>query len=319
MKLSVFKVSMSLAASWAWGTSLIVGMELIQTKGLMSFIIWAVANSLALPLFGFIAFKIPNLQKIIESKPVLLFTTVVSVFCLWIQMNAIYQQVALLFDIKSLIVIKLIVVLSFILLGVILYNNGIVKSIFIDFPLWGVCYGILMVILVYALLFNLPSFPITLGNDYENFLWAINSSFILFSGPVMCIQNWQVAKLLHEKKQMYAHYIAGALFAVYMVFVGILGTFVFDGILKALVVIAVLIVALSTADSAIVGLQEIAGKRLGLCIEILTVVFWPFVTSAGVMGLWTTMGNMRKYVALLCVLCGYGLNLYNRVKRRKNG
>ena len=82
---------MSLAASWAWGTSLVVGMETVQTKGFIPFLIWAIANSLAIPLFGFIAYRIPNLEKVVNSKIVMIFTTIVSIFCLWIQLNAIYQ------------------------------------------------------------------------------------------------------------------------------------------------------------------------------------------------------------------------------------
>lgn len=50
---SAFFYAMSLAASWAWGTSLVVGMQIIQEKGIIPFLIWAVANSLALPLFRF--------------------------------------------------------------------------------------------------------------------------------------------------------------------------------------------------------------------------------------------------------------------------
>ena len=49
-KNSTLFYAMSLAASWAWGTSLVVGMETIQTKGLIPFMIWAIANSLAIPL-----------------------------------------------------------------------------------------------------------------------------------------------------------------------------------------------------------------------------------------------------------------------------
>ena len=67
--------AMSLAATWAWGTSLVVGMETVQTKGWIPFIIWAVANSLAIPLFGFIAYRIPNLDKVVNSKIVSIFTT----------------------------------------------------------------------------------------------------------------------------------------------------------------------------------------------------------------------------------------------------
>ena len=67
-KNSTFFYAMSLAASWAWGTSLVVGMETMQSKGFIPFLIWAIANSLAIPLFGFIAYKIPNLEKIVNSK-----------------------------------------------------------------------------------------------------------------------------------------------------------------------------------------------------------------------------------------------------------
>lgn len=67
--------AMSLAATWAWGTSLVVGMETVQTKGWIPFIIWAVANSLTIPLFGFIAYRIPNLDKVVNSKIVSIFTT----------------------------------------------------------------------------------------------------------------------------------------------------------------------------------------------------------------------------------------------------
>ena len=49
LKNSTFFYAMSLAASWAWGTSLVVGMETVQTKGFIPFLIWAIANSLAIP------------------------------------------------------------------------------------------------------------------------------------------------------------------------------------------------------------------------------------------------------------------------------
>ena len=38
-KRSTFMYAMSLAASWAWGTSLVVGMQTVQTKGLIPFLI----------------------------------------------------------------------------------------------------------------------------------------------------------------------------------------------------------------------------------------------------------------------------------------
>ena len=46
------KLGVSAAASWAWGTSLIVGMEIAQTKGLAAWGIWATANAATLAVFG---------------------------------------------------------------------------------------------------------------------------------------------------------------------------------------------------------------------------------------------------------------------------
>ena len=83
-KNSTFMYAMSLAASWAWGTSLVVGMQTVQTKGIIPFLIWAIANSLAIPLFGFIAYRIPNLERVVNSRVVMLFTTIISVFCLFV-------------------------------------------------------------------------------------------------------------------------------------------------------------------------------------------------------------------------------------------
>jgi hypothetical protein len=52
------RLGVSAASSWAWGTSLVVGMEIAQTKGLLAFGIWATANAAALAVFGMLAPRI---------------------------------------------------------------------------------------------------------------------------------------------------------------------------------------------------------------------------------------------------------------------
>ena len=305
MKTSIFKFAMSLAASWAWGTSLIVGMELIQSKGIIPFVIWASANSLAIPLFGFLAYKIPNLERIIKSKPIMCFITIVSLFCLWIQMNAIYQQMIKVVGNEYDNVLKIIIILIFVAIGVYLQNNGIKKSVSIDFPLWSICYGVLLCMSIVALINGGEHNTIQIGDSKEDINWAVNSCFILFSGPIMCIQNWQVARVLKSEGKMKAHYLAGVLFAIYMAFVGLLGYYKFNGYMEMLLIIVVVIVAMSTADAAIVGLHEIAGNKVGIIIELVATITWPILISFGVMELWTWMGNMRKYVAVFCILVGF--------------
>lgn len=313
---SSFFYAMSLAASWAWGTSLVVGMQTIQEKGKIPFLIWAIANSLALPLFGFIAYRIPNLSKVVNSKIVTFFTTIVMVFCLWIQMNAIYQylnNLTFITDITS----KIISIAIMIFMVITLYKDGLVKSIFIDNPLWFLCYVLLFVLLILGFVFRVERYSLVSVVNQKEISWALNSCIILFSGPIMCIQNWQMAEKLKAENKMKAHYTAGLLFALYMAFVGCLGYFHFNGIMNIILVLVVLCVSLSTADAAIVGLQKIAGKKIGVIIALIAIALWNFVSSMGVMGLWTTMGNMRKYVAGACIIVAIGTYFYQKRKNRE--
>lgn len=317
-KNSKFVYSMSLAASWAWGTSLVVGMELIQTKGYLPFLIWAIANSLAIPLFGFLTYKIPNLKKIIESKIVAIFMIIVSIFCLWIQLNAIYQYLGNL-SIFSDIIIKAICILIMIALTLFLYKDGLIKSIFLDNPLWYVCYLILFILVIYGVLSDIELYNIKYLNNKSEILWALNSCFILFSGPFMSLQNWQMAEKLKMENKMSSHYIAGLLFSLYMILVAVLAHFKFDGVMNILLVLVVICVAFSTADAAIVGMQKLSGKKIGTLISIVSIIAWLFVIPLGVMGLWTTMGNMRKYVVLICIIASFVTYFYaKKVKVNKH-
>lgn len=314
-KRSTFFYAMSLAASWAWGTSLVVGMQTVQTKGWIPFIIWAIANSLAIPLFGFIAYRIPNLERVVNSKVVMVFTTIVCIFCLWIQLNAIYQYLCNLEFITELSA-KIIAISVILLMTIALYKNGLVKSIFWDNPLWSLCYVLLLVLVFFGFLTNVEKYTIVNYTDKSQISWALNSCLILFSGPVMCIQNWQMAEKLKSENKMKAHYWAGVLFAIYMIFVGVLANFKFSGIMNIILIIVVLCVALSTADAAIVGIQKIANKKLGTLISVLAIATWNWVIPMGVMGLWTTMGNMRKYVAAGCIIVAIVIYFIEKNKKK---
>ena len=311
-----FYYAMSLAASWAWGTSLVVGMQTIQEKGMIPFLIWAIANSLALPLFGFIAYRIPNLSKVVNSKVVMIFTTIVMMFCLWIQMNAIYQYLNKI-DFITDIISKIIAISVIAIMVLALYKDGLVKSIFLDNPLWSICYILLIALLICGFVFNVDKFNIVKVADNKEISWALNSCIILFSGPIMSIQNWQMAEKLKDENKMKAHYISGVLFALYMALVGFLGFFKFNGIMNLILILVVLCVALTTADAAIVGLQKIAGKKIGIAIALVAVALWNFVADMGVMGLWTTMGNMRKYVAGACIVVAISIEIYQKIKKKK--
>ena len=242
--------------------------------------------------------------------------TIVMVFCLWIQMNAVYQYLNKL-DFTTDILSKTISIGIMIFMVIALYRNGLMKSIFIDNPLWLLCYVFLLVLLVLGVIFQVDKYNLSLIVEQKEVWWAINSCFILFSGPIMCIQNWQMVEKLKSENKMEAHNIAGILFAIYMIFVGCLGYFEFNGVMNVILVLVVLCVSLSTADAAIVGLQEIAGKKVGIAIALITVLVWKYVSSVGVMELWTTMGNMRKYVAVVCIIVAFCIHFLDRKNKKE--
>lgn len=63
------RLGVSAASSWAWGTSLVVGMEIAQTKGLGAWAIWATANTAALAIFGLLAPRIKIMRAF--DRPVI--------------------------------------------------------------------------------------------------------------------------------------------------------------------------------------------------------------------------------------------------------
>lgn len=307
--------AMSMAASWAWGTSLVVGMQIAQDRGILPYVIWAVANSLSLPLFGWLAFKIKNLDRIMKTKPILLFTTAVQCFCLWIQMNAIYE-ILIKYNIAGDLVAKgvAIAIAVFFLFG--LYKNGLMRNVSTDQPIWSACYiGMVAIAIIgFASGSGFKSLPIV--NSNEDISWALYTCIVLFSGPFMDIQNWQLARKVYAEKKMNSYYLAGFLFAIYMVLVYVLAYLNFNRAMDIIMVLVIVCVATSTINNAIVGVQEIAGRKVGFCIAGICIAAWQIVIPMGVMGLWLTMGTARIYVSIACIAAGL---ILHHIEKKKIG
>lgn len=310
------RYAISLAASWAWGVSFVVGMQTVQEKGMLPFWIWAIANSLALPLFGKIAYRIPNLERVVHNKVVQLFMTGIMVFCLWIQMNAIRQTLSGtgLFSDTTCAVIPIVLAL---LLTAGLYTDGLIRNILLDNPLWIGCYLLLIVIMIYGFLTGQPHYEIDAVRAPEEIKWALNSTLILFAGPIMNIQNWQMAEKLHEENRMHAHTLAGIIFGVYMLFVFTLSFLKFDTFMNMILVPVILCITLTTADAAIVGMQRIGGRNIGTVLSLLAIIFWRALQDIGVLELWTIMGNARLHVAVICIIVALLITVIEKKKAKE--
>lgn len=312
----LFYYAMSMAASWAWGTSLIVGMQIVQDRGILPFIIWAAANSLSLPLFGYIAFKIPKLNDIMKSKPVMLFTTAVQCFCLWIQMNAIYE-ILINHNIVGDLAAKLIAIAIAVVFLFGLFKNGLMRNVSTDQPIWAICYIGMVAIAIIGFVCGNGFQSVPFVNSGEDINWALYTCIVLFSGPLMDIQNWQLARKVYAEKRMKSYYLAGILFAIYMVLVAVLAFLNFNRAMDIIMVLVIICVATSTINNAIVGVQEIAGRKVGFVIGAVCIAAWQIVIPLGVMGLWLTMGTARIYVSIACIATGIVWNYIEKRKKRK--
>lgn len=87
------KLGASAAASWAWGTSLIVGMEIAQTKGLAAWGIWVTANAATLAVFGVLTRSGLLARHVSDAKGVKAAALPIQVFCLVIQLSIISRVV----------------------------------------------------------------------------------------------------------------------------------------------------------------------------------------------------------------------------------
>lgn len=295
---AVLLYAMSLAASWAWGTSLVVGMGIVQDRGLIPFLIWGTANSLALPLFGYLAFRIPYFDEVMRSKPVVLFQSAVQVFALWIQMNAIYEITVGMIGATAATALALAIAVVFLC---IMYTNGIWRGVVIDQPIWGLCYGAMLAIAVGGFAMGQNTREIVMLNSMSDVSWALYTCIVLFCGPLMNLPFWQVARKIRDEGKMQAFNLSGVLFAVYLVLVYVLASFDFVPFMNVLLTLTVCCVSISTIDNAIVGLQEFAGRKAGFIVSAAAIALWHFVIPMGVMNLWLTMGTARIWVTAACV------------------
>ena len=86
-----WRVGLSMAASWSWGSSLATGIALALTFGLPAWWFWAVPNFFVIPALGLYYDRIPQLQKTIRLWPMAAFMGILQIFVLWVNTQAIFE------------------------------------------------------------------------------------------------------------------------------------------------------------------------------------------------------------------------------------
>lgn len=279
------KLSISAAASWAWGTSLVVGLEIARTKGLEVFGIWAVANASALAVFGLLAPYI-KAGRVFGNPWIKAGGLLVQVFILVIQLNILARLAG-----------GWVATVAGVLFVLLVYKRGLYTSILSDNALLPVVMLCLAVMVCAGFWSGVPrtDYPPSGADDIQ---WAFWGAAVLLSGPVGDAQHWQRASRR-------AYFLGSLFFACYMVMILFVSSFQFNAFMDACLIVAVLCLTGSTMDSAAAALHDIAGKATGTAVALTVCVFWSALAGVGILELWSKAGIFRVLFAVAVLAFAY--------------
>lgn len=296
MNKEVFKIGMSSAASWAWGTSLIMGQQIAQEKGIVAWIIWAVCNTLSVALFGWLYNHKAIQKEICNRRETKVIALIIQLFCLIVQLNFINQQFhAITGNPTESYIITVGIGIFFTL---IVFKKGLPTSIFTDVIQWMVAIGGIVAVIITGIVMKVPmqTFAETTS---DGLLWGAWSGLILFSGLIGDVQHWQRAEADTTHK---GYYFGSFLFGLYMCLVLGMAVFEFNTTMNVILLVAVLCVTTSTIDSIAVALHELGNKYIGTGIALLICIGWGLFVEMGMVELWSSFGVIRFAFAVAILL-----------------
>lgn len=287
MKKSFWRIGFSGAASWAWGTSLIMGQQIAQEKGLIAWIIWAVCNSLTLALLGLLYNKNIISPKVYDRREVKTVALIIQLFCLLVQLNFINQQILrLLSNPTASYLITMAIGFIFTLM---VFKKGLPTSVNTDIVQWIIAIVSIIAIVIVGMVTKVPhqTFVQTSGSGV---LWGVWSGLILLAGPIGDVQHWQRVSADTSKK---AYYLSAVLFAMYMVLILCMASFKFSRTMDVILLCTVLCITTSTIDSIAVATHEIKNKKVGTLVSLFMCVAWGLFVRIGMIDLWSSFGVIR--------------------------
>lgn len=302
------KIGVSAAASWAWGTSLVVGMDIAQTRGAAVFAIWAIANTLTLTLFAILMNKGVIKPHVFDNLIIKIFAIVIQMFCLIIQLNIINQTLGT--YISDPLVTYLITSAIGIAFVLMVARNGLPLSVKADIVKWGIAIAAIVIIIAIGVLQGARAytFAIPTADDY---LWGWWSALILLSGLIGDVQHWQRA--ISDKSRK-GYYWGTLFFGIYMVLIFTMAHFHFNDAMNAVLLVAVLAVTVSTINSIAVAMHEVGSRKIGTLVSIGICLAWGLGVGIGIVTLWSNFGVVRVCFAAIIIVSSLVIASYVKDK-----
>ena len=312
--------ALSICATWAGIGSLMNGVTMTQTYGIIPSLIWVFGNVIACILFGAVALKIPKVREVFASKIMRWVCGLMCVFQAWLSMNgtqAVFADTPLGADYGMFIAYALAVVFLIILL-----KYGMIRNVLTDGFGWIIVYLLAVGVTIAAMLHSRGSFnTIPMIADGDSMKQGIWKAILLLPGPFTYPYFFEILNYNDKNEDGTARVnvrraftLGGIFFGIYMAIIFALAWTQFSPALNVIKAFLITIIGASTLSSSMYSIYIAFGKKVGLAINGGLIALWAVLIPLGVMGMWTLMASVRIYFVAGAILFAL---IWNAVEKRK--
>ena len=312
--------ALSICATWAGIGSLMNGVTMTQTYGVLPSLIWVLGNVLACILFGAVALKIPKVREVFGSRIMKWICGIMCVFQAWLSMNgtqAVFADTPLGADFGMSIAYIMAAIFLYILM-----EYGMIRNVLTDGFGWIIVYLLAFGVTVAAAIHSRGSFnAIPMIADGQAMGQGIWKAVLLLPGPFTYPYFFEILNY-NEKNEdgtakvdvKGAFTLGGIFFGIYMAIIFLLAWTQFTPALSIVKAVLITIIGASTLSSSMYSIYIVFGKKIGLLVNLGLIGLWSVLIPLGVMGMWTLMSSVRIWFvggAILFALC------WNAYEKRK--
>lgn len=312
--------ALSICATWAGIGSLMNGVTMTQTYGIIPSLIWVFGNVIACILFGAVALKIPKVREVFGSKIMRWVCGLMCVFQSWLSMNgtqAVFADTPLGADYGMFIAYALAVVFLIMLL-----KYGMIRNVLTDGFGWIIVYLLAVGVTVVAMLHSCGSFnTIPMIADGDSMRQGIWKAILLLPGPFTYPYFFEILNYNDKNEDGTARVnvrraftLGGIFFGIYMAIIFALAWTQFSPALNVIKAFLITLIGASTLSSSMYSIYIAFGKKVGLAINGGLIALWAVLIPLGVMGMWTLMASVRIYFVAGAILFAL---IWNAVEKRK--
>lgn len=309
--------SMSIAATWAGVGSLMMGVEMAQTYGIIPFLLWAFGNVLACIVFGVLAPRIPKLRDVFRSRPMKIIVGLMCPFQIWISLNGIQSVFRETTMSNAGLYIAYGLAIFFIIL---LIKYGLVRNVLTDHYGWIAVYLIIAGLTACSIAYSHGNMNV-LNTGIDNIPIGLQKCILMIPGAFLYPYFFELLDYNENNQDGTRHIniqkafvVGGGLFGIYLIFTFILAWTNFSPTLNIVKAFLIVLIAASSLSSFQYSIYLTFGREVGLFINIATVAFWQILMPYGVMGVWTLMSTIRICIVLISIAVALSWNYASKRK-----